>query len=467
MSEPEKGNKPYDRTGVPDAMEGFCSTTPSALLLGPVSFVEVPLDERLADNPLSARHSVGELDGLEASIRARGLLQPLIVARAEVFRSARPESSVDADAEWVLLAGHRRRTAARRAGIGTAIAIVRDDLVESEDSATVALAENVHRAGLSPLEEARVLSVLRDLGLSQRAISRKTGISQGQVSKRLRLLDLPTELQDRIEDGGLTVVDALTMLHEPSDPQDRLRALQLGQSGRRSLKHVLSQLQHERAARDVVAEPAPGQGDKASGAGPEDADRDDSQVSVEGERPEVPAATAVLGAKLAHNGKSTGIGERQEGLTLHAAACSARIEACRQAVQSPLSVDQIADVLVDAVLDPPTLRSAHARDLAHSMAAEWTATILPEDLDVSAPYKLRGTRDAAQRLAVALVFAHREIDLAGAAYVLQSWPEAAHRHVRRLAAWGVHAPSVYEHARLAELPANEGLDWAPSRNDAV
>ncbi len=459
MSETENGNRLHDRTDVLDATEDVCSITPSAPSMGPISFVEVPLNERLADNPLSARHSVGELDGLEASIRARGLLQPLIVARAEVFRLARPETPVDTEAEWVLLAGHRRRAAARRAGIETAIAIVRDDLVESGDSATVALVENVHRAGLSPLEEARVLSVLRDLGLSQREISKQTGISQGQVSKRLQLLDLPAELQDRIDDGGLTVADALTMLRELSDPQDQLRALRLSQGGGRSLKHVLNQVQRERAARNVVSEQAPGQDDMVSGEGLEEADHDDSNVSAEGQWPEVSAATAAIEAKLAHKENGIGIGESQEGLKPHAAACSARIEACRRAVQSRLSVEQIADVLVDATLDPPILESAHVRDQAHSMAAEWTATILPKDLDVSTPYNvLRGPRDAAQSLAVAIVFAHREIDLASAPRVLRPWHEAARRHVRRLAAWGMHAPTAYEHERLAESSANEGLD---------
>ncbi len=461
MSETESRNRLHNRTDVEvsDAKENACCTTLSAPSMDPIPLIEVPLNERLADNPLSARRSVGELDGLEASIRARGLLQPLIVARAEVFRLARPEVSIDTEAEWVLLAGHRRRAAAHRAGIGTAIAIVRDDLVESEDSATVALVENVHRAGLSPLEEARVLSVLRDLGLSQREISRQTGISQGQVSKRLQLLDLPTELQDRIDDGGLTVADAFTILHELGDPQDQLRALRLSQGGGRSLKHVLSQLQRERAVRDVVEEQTPGQDDKASGEGPEEADHEDSNVSVEGQRPEVSAANAVIEAKLAHKEKGTGIGESQEVLEPHEAACSARIEACRRAAQSRLSVEQVADVLVDATLDPPILRSAHARDQARSMAAEWTAAILPKDLDASAPYNLlRGTRDAAQRLAVAIVFAHREIDLASAACGLQPWREAARRHVRRLAAWGVHIPSAYEHARLAESSANEELD---------
>lgn len=262
MSEIGNGDRLHDRTDVLDTTEEVCSPTASAPSIDPIEFVEVPLDERLADNPLSARHSLGELDGLEASIRTRGLLQPLIVARAEVFLLACPEASVDVEAEWILLAGHRRRAAACRAGIKTAIAIVRDDLVGSEDSAAVTLVENVHRAGLSSIDEARVLSVLRDLGLSQREISHQTGISQGQVSKRLQLLDLPTELQDSIDDGHLAVADALTMLHELSDPQDQLRALRLSQGGGRSLKHVLRQLQRDQAARYAVADQLPDQDDK-------------------------------------------------------------------------------------------------------------------------------------------------------------------------------------------------------------
>jgi ParB family chromosome partitioning protein len=452
----EAGNEKrlHDHTDILDTTDDVSSATLSKMSRGPISFVEIPLDERLADNPLSARHSVGELDGLEASIRARGLLQPLIVARADVFRSARPGVLVDTDAEWVLLAGHRRRAAARRTGIGTAIAIVRDDLVEIEDSATVALAENVHRAGLSPLEEARVLSVLKDLGLSQREISRQTGISQGQVSKRLQLLELPAELQDHIDKRDLTVADALLVFHELGDPQDQRRALRLSQNGRRSLKHVLSQLRRERAARDVAAEQTSGQEDNISGEGWKKEDYGGSDTSSGGRWPETSATNSVTEVKMAGKENSIGISKGQEDLKLHAAACSARVEACRRAVLSRLSVEQITDVLVDATLDPPILRSAHAREQAHSMAAEWTVTIFPKNIDTRDPRNvLRGTRDVAQRLAVAVVMAHREIDLASATRVLQPWHEAARRHVRRLAAWGVHTVTSYEYARLAELSA--------------
>src|SRR5581483_3439730 len=113
MAEADNRNGPHDYTSVPDTTSDVYSTTRSA------PSIEVPLDERLADNPLNARHSLGELGGLEASIRARGILQPLIVARAEAFRLAHPDVPVDKQAEWVLLAGHRRRAAAYRAGIAT------------------------------------------------------------------------------------------------------------------------------------------------------------------------------------------------------------------------------------------------------------------------------------------------------------------------------------------------------------
>lgn len=447
-----------------DETEDARSTVTPAASIGSISFIEVPLNERLADNPISVRHSVSELDGLEASIRTRGILQPLIVARAEVFRSARPETSVETQAEWVLLAGHRRRAAARRAGIKTAIAIVRDDLVKSEDSATVALIENVHRAGLGPLEEARALSVLRDLSLSQREISDQTGISQGQVSKRLQLLELPVELQDRIDDGGLTVADALTVLHELNDPQDQLRALRLSQGGGRSLKRVLTQLKREQTARNV-AEQRSGQEDKILGVGVERTGHNDCGMPAEWQRPEVSADTAVIEPKLVHEGKGADPRENREILDQHTAACSARVEACLRAVQSRLSVEQIAEVLVDATLDPPVLRSDQVKDQAHSMAAEWAATILPKGLDASVPSDvLRSAREAAQRLAVAIVFAHREIDLASAERLLHPWHEAARRHVRRLAAWGLHTPTAYEDTRLAQSSANEGSDCYSSRS---
>jgi ParB/RepB/Spo0J family partition protein len=448
MAEADNRNGPHDYTSVPDTTSDVYSTTRSA------PSIEVPLDERLADNPLNARHSLGELGGLEASIRARGILQPLIVARAEAFRLAHPDVPVDKQAEWVLLAGHRRRAAAYRAGIATAIAIVRNDLLKIEDSAAVALIENVHRAGLSPLEEARVLSVLKDFGLSQREISVQTGISQGQVSKRLKLLDLPTQLQDRIEDGSLKISDALTIQHVLSDPQDQLHALYLSQDVGRPLKQVLRQLRRERSAQSVAREQTSEKDSIAPEEGPQEALQNGSHMPVEEQPLDVSMAPAVIKTTLASKEHDMELGVNHERQELHAAACSARIEACRRAVKSRLSAEQVADVLVDATLDPPMPRSAQARNQANSMAVEWTAGILPADFDANAPYNLLGGRqDAAQRLAVAIAFAYREIDLARAAQAFQPWQEATRRHTRRLAAWGVHTLSAYEHVKLAEAPA--------------
>jgi ParB/RepB/Spo0J family partition protein len=454
MTEAGNRSRPHDYTSVPDTTSDVYSTTRSAPSIDSKSVIEVPLDERLADNPLNARHSLGELDGLEVSIRARGILQPLIVVRAEAFRLAHPDVSVDKQVEWVLLAGHRRRAAAYRAGIATAIAIERNDLLKIEDSAAVALVENVHRAGLSPLEEARVLSVLKDLGLSQREISVQTGISQGQVSKRLKLLDLPTQLQDRIEDGSLKISDALTIQHVLSDPQDQLHALYLSQDVGRPLKRVLRQLRWERSAQSVAREQTTEKDSIAPVEGPQEALQDGSHTPVEEQPLDVSMAPAVIKTTLTSKEHDMELGVNHESQELHAAACSARIEACRRAVKSRLSAEQITDVLVDATLDPPIPRSTQARNQASSMAVEWTATLLPADFDANAPYNLLGGRQgAAQRLAVAIVFSHREIDLASAAQVFQPWQEAARRHVRRLAAWGVHTLSAYEHVKLTEAPA--------------
>jgi ParB family transcriptional regulator, chromosome partitioning protein len=96
---------------------------------------------------------------------------------------------------------------------------VRADLSAEADAAETFLAENVHRRGLSPLEEARAMALLVDLGFSQRQIAERGGFGQSHVSKRLSLLRLPQQLQDARARAEITVADALAISAMPVDDQ--------------------------------------------------------------------------------------------------------------------------------------------------------------------------------------------------------------------------------------------------------
>lgn len=173
------------------------------------------------DNPVGRGE---EVQALTASIRQVGVLQPLTVAPAAVFLAANPQhrAAVGEEAVWVVLDGHRRRAAAALAGLEAVPAVVREDLA-ADRSAEVILHANLHALELTPLEEARAYRrVIDQQGLSQRALSEHTGVSQAQISKRLSLLGLPSSVQDGIETGWVPVIEALTLLKEPEQIRDRV-----------------------------------------------------------------------------------------------------------------------------------------------------------------------------------------------------------------------------------------------------
>jgi ParB/RepB/Spo0J family partition protein len=157
------------------------------------ALVQVPLTH-LLDHPDNPRASLGDLKELSDSIVTQGILQPLVAVPS------------DTEGSYVIVAGHRRAAAARLAGVDTVPVVIRRDLGASAQ-VEVMLVENVQRADLAPVEQARALQSLVDLGLSQRDIAARTGIAQGTVSKRLALLDLPTSIARQVDSGGISVKD--------------------------------------------------------------------------------------------------------------------------------------------------------------------------------------------------------------------------------------------------------------------
>ena len=131
----------------------------------------------------------GDADALAASVRAQGILQPLLVERS--------------DAGPVLLDGHRRLVAARAAGIGAVPVIYREGAEGEGGQLAAALAANLRRRGLDPIEEARAFARATEAGWPQRRIAEAVGCSRRHVSERLRLLRLPEPVQEAIGAGAL------------------------------------------------------------------------------------------------------------------------------------------------------------------------------------------------------------------------------------------------------------------------
>ncbi len=148
--------------------------------------------ELIAPNPRQPRRRFDEeaLAALSESIRTRGLLQPIVV---------RPI----AGGTYELVAGERRLRAARMAELETVPALVRD--TEDGERLELALAENMAREDLNPVEEARACATLvEDLGLTKEDVGRRVGRSRVAVSNLIRLLDLPDDVLELVESGGLS-----------------------------------------------------------------------------------------------------------------------------------------------------------------------------------------------------------------------------------------------------------------------
>jgi ParB family chromosome partitioning protein len=148
-------------------------------------FASIAVDQ-VSPNPDQPRRNFDDaaLDGLAASIREVGLLQPVVV-------------SADGD-RFVLVAGERRWRAARMAGLVEIPAVVREP--EDNGSLPVALIENVQREDLTALEEAAGYhQLLDDYGMTHEDIGARVGKSRAAVTNALRLLTLPPAVQGMLE----------------------------------------------------------------------------------------------------------------------------------------------------------------------------------------------------------------------------------------------------------------------------
>ena len=139
-----------------------------------------------------------ELAELAASLRAHGVLEPLIVRPAGGAAVA-PASA----ARFVLVAGERRWRAARLAGLARVPVLVREGLSDG-DALRLALVENLQRRDLDPLEEAEGYRRLRELGLKQAEVATAVHRAPPTVANALRLLDLPEDVQEAIRAGRLS-----------------------------------------------------------------------------------------------------------------------------------------------------------------------------------------------------------------------------------------------------------------------
>jgi ParB family chromosome partitioning protein len=166
--------------------------------------VEVPI-ERIHPNPDQPRRSFDEagLEDLAQSIRARGVIQPLIVRPNPRERGT-----------YEIVAGERRWRAAQRAQLHNLPVILRDyDEIEVLE---IAIIENIQRADLNPIEEAQGFQQLMGrFGHTQEKLAEALGKSRSHISNLTRLLSLPEDVQGLLRDGRLSAGHARALVGNP------------------------------------------------------------------------------------------------------------------------------------------------------------------------------------------------------------------------------------------------------------
>ncbi len=175
------------RSGLGRGLDALIPSTPA---VEPSGFRMVPVDSITANPDQPRTHFDDDtLEELAASMREVGVLQPIVVT--------------DTGSGLVLIAGERRWRAAKRAGLATIPAVVR----EATGSSTLveALVENVQRQDLSPMEEANAYHhLLENYGMTQEQVADRVGKSRPTISNTLRLLQLPSEIQAHVDNGELS-----------------------------------------------------------------------------------------------------------------------------------------------------------------------------------------------------------------------------------------------------------------------
>ena len=196
---------------------GLSALIPGAVEEGGSGLLEIPV-QGVSPNPKQPRTRFDEetIDSLAASIREVGILQPIVVRRVS--------------GGYELIAGERRLRAARKAGLATIPAVVRDS--DDTDTLREAIIENIHREDLGPIELAEAFrALLDDLGLKQETLAERLGVSRSHIANTIRLLQLSPEVQQLLVDGKIQAGHARTLLGLPDQQAQAALALRAAAEG--------------------------------------------------------------------------------------------------------------------------------------------------------------------------------------------------------------------------------------------
>lgn len=167
--------------------------------------------EAVAPNPDQPRKRFDPelLEQLAASIRANGIIQPIVVT---------PVAAGPGGARYLIVAGERRWRAAQLAGLLDVPVVVRD--TDEHHRLELALIENLQRADLDPIEAARAFQeIIAIRGLSQDQLAERVGKDRSTIANAMRLLRLPEKVQEMVREGRLSMGHARALLGLEREPE--------------------------------------------------------------------------------------------------------------------------------------------------------------------------------------------------------------------------------------------------------
>jgi ParB family chromosome partitioning protein len=213
---------------------GLSALFPTGIHAVPTS--EIPLDA-IRRNRFQPRVRVedDELERLASSVREHGVLQPILVTKV--------------DGGYELVAGERRVRAAEMAGLTRVPAVVRD--VAEHERLALALVENLQRADLNPLDEARAFRRLGDeFGFTQEEIALRVGRSRSSIANTLRLLETSTAIQEAVESGAISEghARAIATVTDHSAQAELLAVVEARGLNVRQTEELARRLRDERSA---------------------------------------------------------------------------------------------------------------------------------------------------------------------------------------------------------------------------
>src|SRR5215210_2977519 len=175
--------------------------------------------DKLDPNPDQPRVEIGDLAELTASIKEKGVLEPLLVKPSRL------------SGRWMIIAGERRWRAAREAGIREVPCIEMD--VDDRAVAEIALIENMQRKDLTPWEEADGLRALCErFGYTHEDVARKVGKSRSTVTEALSIATMPADVRGMCRNAEITSKSLLLQIvRQPDDDSMRVMAQQIAEQG--------------------------------------------------------------------------------------------------------------------------------------------------------------------------------------------------------------------------------------------